>query len=193
MYGLCLTLFIVSATATAVPQPAAKSDTRETVAFVHKSLPRLHLVREGLYRGGQPKEGGFEILQAQGIRTVINLRHENEEQAVVEGLGMQYFHIPLSAWKGVPDAAVREFFGILSDSSNYPVFVHCQRGADRTGAMIALYRIAYQSWSGEQAYKEARKLGMRWWYFNLKRLIRNFDPAPFSASVPRLQLLPAVQ
>jgi protein-tyrosine phosphatase len=44
------------------------------------------------------------------------------------------------------------------------VFVHCKRGADRTGAFIGLYRVVRQGWNVEQAYEEARAIGMRWWY-----------------------------
>jgi tyrosine-protein phosphatase SIW14 len=140
-----------------------------------KELPRFHKVNEGLYRGGQPKASGFEILQAMHIKTVINFRNDNDEREDVERLGMEHVHIPLSAWNGIQILSVREFFKILNDPDNYPIFVHCKRGADRTGAMIAFYRIAFQQWTPEQAYEEARDIGLRWWYSRLKNQIRNFD------------------
>ena len=59
-------------------------------------IPRFAILDDGLYRGGQPTEKGFEFLKQKGIRTVINLRAEdNSEVRTVERLGMHYFHIPV--------------------------------------------------------------------------------------------------
>ena len=138
-------------------------------------IRRFHRVSENLYRGGQPNPAGFAFLKRQGIMTVVNLRAENDERPWVEKLGMKYVQIPLSAWDRVPDSAIRTFFEVLNDPDNQPVFVHCRRGADRTGVMVGLYRIAYQGWDGEQAYREARALGMRWWYRGLKRQLYEFS------------------
>lgn len=160
---------ILSPASAAAEQPAVSS----------RALPRFHQLDQGLYRGGQPKDGGFQSLRQMGIRTVINLREDNPERQVVESLGMKSIHIPLSAAKGVPDPAIRQFFDILRDPSNYPIFFHCRRGADRTGAMAGFYRIEFQGWDGKKAYQEARDIGMRWWYRNLKGQIEKFDPSRF--------------
>jgi protein-tyrosine phosphatase len=37
------------------------------------------------------------------------------------------------------------------------VFVHCRRGADRTGVMVALYRITFDHWSADQAVEEMKE------------------------------------
>jgi protein tyrosine/serine phosphatase len=55
-----------------------------------------------------------------------------------------------------------------------PVFIHCKRGADRTGAMVAFYRIRNHGWTAARAYAEAREIGMRAWYNGLKRQIEAF-------------------
>jgi len=139
-----------------------------------RGVPRFHQVAEGFYRGGQPKREGFEFLKRQGIRTVINLRSENDEESVVKSLGFKYVHIPMRSREHVPDEKIQEFFRVLRDPLNYPVFVHCQRGADRTGFMVALYRIAFQGWDAEKANEEARTIGMRWWYRGLRRQLYEF-------------------
>ncbi len=149
-----------------------------------KALPRFHKVNETLYRGGMPKEDGFRFLKKMGIKTIVNFRNGNDEQPLVESLGMKLVHIPLTASRGIPDFYVQEFFKVVNNSDNYPVFVHCRRGADRTGTMIAFYRIAFEGWDPEKAYREARDIGLHWWYFKLRKQIRSFNPEPFSELIP---------
>jgi protein tyrosine/serine phosphatase len=139
-----------------------------------KALPRFHEVAPGLYRGGQPKREGFDLLKQRGVKTIINLREERDERELVVGLGLKYVYIPLDAWDRVAANDIRTFLDTVSDPANQPVFVHCRRGADRTGFMIGLYRIARQGWSAKQAYDEARAIGMRWWYRGLKRQLHEF-------------------
>ena len=142
----------------------------------YKGIPRLQMVVEGLYRGGQPEREGFEYLKKSGIKTIVNLRTENDEEAIVKELGMNYFHIPISikVWSRIPDPAINEYFKTLNDPANYPIFFHCRRGADRTGAMASFYRIAAQGWEPDKAYDEARDVGMRWWFPAIKQQIRTF-------------------
>ena len=145
-------------------------------------VPRLYQVTEGLFRGGQPTPKGFQQLQEKGIRTVINLRVDDSERKLVESLGMRYVHIPIAMplwsrpWKTIPVADIAAFFEVVADPQNQPVFVHCHRGADRTGMMVGMYRIAYDKWNGAGAYNEAREIGMRWWFRSFKDQLLNFKP-----------------
>jgi tyrosine-protein phosphatase SIW14 len=154
-----------------------------TPALTTKDIPRFETVGSGVYRGGQPGREGFEYLKKNGIKTVINLRTDNDEEAIVKELGMNYVHIPISIkfWSKIPSPAIDEYFKVLNDPANYPIFFHCKRGADRTGALAGFYRIAVQGWEPEKAYDEAREIGMRWWYPAIKQQIRTFkkQPAPF--------------
>jgi protein tyrosine/serine phosphatase len=150
------------------------------------------MIATGLYRGGQPEREGFEYLKNSGIKTVINLRTENDEEAIVKKLGMNYIHIPISIkpWSKIPDAAIDKYFEVLSDPANYPIFFHCRRGADRTGALAGFYRIAVQEWEPKKAYSEARQIGMRWWFQAIKKQIHGFKPDSTLAEI-ELQPLPA--
>jgi len=142
------------------------------------NIPRFQMVAEGLYRGGQPDLTGFEFLKKQGIKTVINLRTENDEEAIIKKLGMNYVQISVSVTpftgSKIPDKAIAKYFEIINNPDNYPIFFHCKRGADRTGAMAGFYRIVHQGWDGDKAYSEARKVGMRWWYPGLKGQLKDF-------------------
>jgi len=77
-----------------------------------KHIPRFQMIAAGLYRGGQPGHDGFEFLKTNGIKTVINLRGENDEEVIVKKLGMNYVHIPMSIapWSKIPDAAIDQYF-----------------------------------------------------------------------------------
>jgi tyrosine-protein phosphatase SIW14 len=142
-------------------------------------IPRFLMVADGLYRGGQPSEKGFELLKQHGIKTIVNLRMEHDEAEIVQKYGMNYVQIPLDEvrpWTQIPEAAVAKYFEVVNNPANYPIFFHCQRGADRTGAMAAFYRIAIQGWDAKKAYTEARDIGMRWWFPGLRAQLYDFHP-----------------
>ena len=144
-------------------------------------IPRFQAVSQNLYRGGQPDEKGFIFLKENGIQTVVSFRDEfnqaREEAEIVRGLGMNYIQIPIKdprPWSSIPEAAIARYFEVVHDSGNGPIFFHCRRGADRTGAMTAFYRIAIQGWDAKEAYSEARKIGLRWWHKGIKDQVLNF-------------------
>ena len=142
-------------------------------------IPRFSMVAEGLYRGGQPDSRGFEFLKKSGFKTVINLRTENDEARIVERLGMNYIQIPIEGarpWSRIPGGAIAKYFELINNPANYPIFFHCNRGADRTGAMAAFYRMAIQGWDADKAYDEARDIGMRWYFRGLKEQVYDFQP-----------------
>jgi|SRR5579884_2042029 len=149
-------------------------------ANTQNNIIRYQKVADGLYRGGQPDVSGFKLLKEQGIKTIINLREENDEEGTVRALGMNYVHIPMqvTVWSRISDASIHKYFEILNNPANLPVFIHCERGADRTGAMVGFYRIAVQGWGPDKAFKEARTIGMRWWYAGLKEQLYTFKAAP---------------
>ena len=116
-------------------------------------VPNLHRVAAGLYRSAQPTAEGMRRLQALGIRTVVDLRSFHSDRAVIGGAGLAYECIPTKAWHPEREAAVR-FLQIVTDPARGPFLVHCQHGADRTGALCALYRMAVQGWTREEALRE---------------------------------------
>jgi protein tyrosine/serine phosphatase len=155
-------------------------------------IERFNKVDEGLYRGAQPTEAGFRRLREMGIDTIVNLRMEpdqirTDEKRIVEELGMKYVSIPVedgnffTRSRTIPDDAIRNFFKVVDSDEHGDVFVHCHRGADRTGALVAFYRIGRQGWEAEKAVKEARDIGMRSWYKGLQKQIREFTAATLTS------------
>ncbi|MCC7125707.1 MAG: tyrosine-protein phosphatase [Acidobacteria bacterium] len=140
---------------------------------------RFVQIEDNLYRGAQPDEDGFRRLRDLGIRTIVSFRNDASEQALVESLGMRFVNIPITfrvfGWGDDFDFEhVQQFMEVVDDPSAGPIFFHCKRGADRTGSIAAIYRIARQGWDAEAAYDEARDRGMRWWYFPVEGKIREF-------------------
>jgi len=141
-------------------------------------LPNLHRVSEGLYRGAQPKPEGIEQLKRLGVKTIVNLRSSDSDRNILGDAGLTYEHIPMTAWRP-NDADVIGFLRIVGDENNLPVFVHCQRGADRTGMMVAIYRVVVQGWSKDEALAEMTRGGFAFnsgWQ-NLVRYVRDLDVA----------------
>jgi tyrosine-protein phosphatase SIW14 len=116
-------------------------------------------VSDVLYRGAQPASHDYADLAALGIKTVVDLQEDGDarEPQLVKQAGMNYVRIPMSGWETPADAAVVQFLAVMSNSANLPVFVHCQVGKHRTGAMVALYRMTTDGWSAAKAYAEMQK------------------------------------
>lgn len=123
-----------------------------------EGVPNLHKVSDTLYRSAQPTEAGLAKLKELGIKTIINLRSFHSEGGGTDRAGLAYEHIFMKAWHPEKEEAER-FLRIVTDPARTPVLVHCQHGADRTGTMCALYRIAVQKWTKEEAIREMKDGG----------------------------------
>jgi tyrosine-protein phosphatase SIW14 len=137
-------------------------------------VPNFHQVDEHIYRGAQPHGEGFAGLAKLGIKTVIDLRGENSEETAVEHAGMHYVRLPWSGYRAPDDSQMTAVLALLNDNNVWPVFVHCRRGADRTGTAIACYRIAHDHWTNQQALAEARTFGMSSLEVAMQRYILHF-------------------
>lgn len=177
-----LVLVLVAAVA-----PAAAQDAPEKARPDHwarplevPGLPNLHRVSPALYRGAQPEVEGFRSLVKLGVKTVVNLRQLHSDRDELDKAGvtdqLDYVHIRFNTFHP-EDEDVVEFLKVMADPARHPVFVHCQHGADRTGMMVALYRIVFQGWSKEQALEEmtAGGFGFHWIWSNLLRYLRRAD------------------
>ena len=161
------------------PVPSASGDAQASIP-----IPRFHQVDDRLYRGSQPDAEGFRHLRDLGIKTIINLREEKDavrtgEEKIVESLGMNYVHLPVKdgnffTWfRRIPDDTVKQFLALV-ETGQGPFYVHCRRGTDRTGAMVAFYRMTRSGWDAKRATDEANNVGMRFWYRGLRRQIKEF-------------------
>lgn len=92
-----------------------------------------------------------------GVRSIVTFREEEEgdwEQACVEGLGLKFYTFDMGSKRPPRDWQVERWRRILADPANRPIHCHCGGGADRTGVMVALYRIEHQGWEIQRALRE---------------------------------------
>ena len=123
-----------------------------------EGVPNLHKVSPTLYRSAQPTADGMLKVKELGIKTVINLRSFHSDRDEVGDTGLTREHIYMKAWHPELKEA-RRFLQIVTDPARQPVLVHCQHGADRTGAMCAIYRIVVGGWTKEEAVREMTEGG----------------------------------
>jgi tyrosine-protein phosphatase SIW14 len=143
-----------------------------------RGLHNFGQVTENLYRGAQPTRDGFNSLHAMGIGIIVNFRDDRvameKEKREVESLGMKSVEIPWSANHEPSSAQIVEFFDLVRTNPNTKIFVHCRRGADRTGVMIASYRIAVEHKSVADAVSEMHRYHYDWLFRSqLKRYIES--------------------
>ena len=159
-----------------------------SIAFVlvlMGSMADADQVTTGIWRGPRPSGQDLQDLKSAGVKTIINLQGGDldgtfrddfvrliepgeapaqiqAEKILTLNLGMNFFNFPLSSMDDVKTKEkklVLQALKTLADPTHQPVYVHCEHGVDRTGLVIALYRVYYQGWTPEQAHAEWARLG----------------------------------
>jgi tyrosine-protein phosphatase SIW14 len=166
-------ILVLWVTALMFTLPAGAADIEAT------GVPNFHQVNEHLYRGGQPTDIGWSSLAKLGVKTVIDLRPSSEhsiskESRAVEAAGMLYVSQPMAGLSAPTQEKILKILALLDSSAQWPVFIHCRRGVDRTGTVIACYRIVHFQWANEEALNEARTYGMSRLELGMKHFIHNF-------------------
>ena len=153
------------------------------------SVPGIQNFRQvdgQVYRGAQPTPDGFKYLSKLGVKVVLDLRESGKrsagEERMVAADGMRYVSVPMSGLTAPTPDQTNEILTLLEDPASGPVFVHCRRGADRTGAVIAAYRIDREKWDNARALQEAMADGMSRFQFKRQAFIRAFQPRATAVS-----------
>jgi protein tyrosine/serine phosphatase len=149
----------------------------EKAALPRNDIPGLSnfaKVSDEVYRGAQPEPAGFLELKKMGIKTIVNLRANHSEEQWLKGLGFYYIQIPMEA-NNIGDAQAVAFLKVVTDPKYKPYFVHCQHGADRTGTMIALYRMYTLEWPRGKALGELSSFEFHEYFINLRRYLKKVD------------------
>ncbi len=147
------------------------------------SIKNWYRVDADVFRSEQPTRAAFEEMRAKGIRTIINLRHDLSDESLTSGLGFGLVEIPIRAWGFSEDDIVKVLKAI--QAAPKPVLVHCQMGSDRTGVVIAMYRIVFQGWTKEDALAELEDggFGFHRYYLNIPSFVKGANVARIKAKL----------
>ena len=156
-------------------------------------IPNLHQIEPGLYRGGRPQPDSLNTLASMNVKTIINLERgwfsiepeevKQERLFAVEN-NIQFIHIPMHPFFSPSRKDIQRALDAIVDPANHPIFIHCHKGSDRTGVVVAALRIQYQGWTSEQAEMEMRHYGYRnvflfWWRNVLEELEAEVKNMPY--------------
>lgn len=143
-------------------QPVSSVNTEARAAMGQhikaKGVPNFGRVTPFLYRGGQPSPQGFETLARLGIAIVVDTGRSRRDEKLVKTLGMTYISLPWYC-PFPKDKVFDRFIEITQENRGKKIFVHCRLGDDRTGMMIAAYRMAQDGWTAKQAMDEMHQFG----------------------------------
>jgi protein tyrosine/serine phosphatase len=176
--------FIVGALA--LSTSAFARDLKWAKPITLDGLPNLNQVAPNLYRAAQPTGVGFKVAEKNlNIKTVINLRESQNDTDLLVGTAIAEQSVPMNAMHITNDQVIAALKLIKAGQAKGPVLVHCRHGADRTGVVIAMYRILYQGWTKQQAIDEMENGGFNFHsiFFNIPSFIKNADIAQFKLAL----------
>ena len=144
-------------------------------------VPNAGRINARLYRGGQPTNAGLAALRSLGVDTIVSFTLEGDgaraEAEAVRALGMQYIHLPWSANSLPPDNYLDQFLDLTTPARERVVFAHCKSGSDRTGLMVAAYRVRSDGWTPDHALEEMGAFGYEAEFHpQLRRFVRGLAP-----------------
>lgn len=166
---------------------------------VDADICNFHQVDADLYRGGRPRQSAYAKLVELGIRTIINLEepeYAQREKATLDALNatlkpaqrIDLISFPIDqmeiAITGVSHDRLAELFQQMQ-AAQKPIFLHCYHGKDRTGAIVAIYRMRRREKPYDEAYEEARHYQFSRRDLGLRRTIDRYESAKKLQSLPR--------
>lgn len=167
--------------------------------IVDADICNFHQVDADLYRGARPRPRAYAKLVQLGIRTIVNLEepeYAEREKSVLDELNatlkpeqrINFISFPIGqkeiAVAGVPDERLKELFQQMQ-AARKPIFLHCYYGKDRTGAIVAIYRMRRREKSYDEAYTEANHYRFSRSDLGLRRTIDRYESAKKLQSLPR--------
>jgi tyrosine-protein phosphatase SIW14 len=138
----------------------------------------LYKVDNDLYRSEQPGNREMLLLDSMGIRTIVNLRKFRNDKHEAEGTEIGLQQIKMNASAILYDDIVTGMNILLK--SEKPVLVHCLHGSDRTGCLVAVYRMVKCGWTREEAIDEFMNGGYGYhenWFPGILRILETINIA----------------
>lgn len=115
-------------------------------------LQNIYLVDKGIYRSEQPEKGDLDTIKSLGIKEVLNLREFHSDQDDLADKSLFLHRVKLRTGS-ITEQQIIESLRIIHNRRG-PILIHCWHGSDRTGVIIAAYRIIFNDWSKSDALDE---------------------------------------
>tara|TARA_R100000951_G_C2601443_1_gene168304 strand:- start:277 stop:819 length:543 start_codon:yes stop_codon:yes gene_type:complete len=151
-------------------------NAQEAEKVESQEFDNMYKVSQTLYRSEQPSKKGFGVIDSMEIRTILSLRNRVSDRFRARKSQVQLERLRINSWRMTYDDIVSALI-IIRDAEK-PVLVHCLHGSDRTGAIVAAYRMAFDGWSKEEAINEflEEKYGYHEkWFPDILNLLKELD------------------
>lgn len=161
-------------------------DSNWATPLTLEGVPNLHLVAPNLYRSAQPTAAGFNAAENKlKLRAVLDLRNFHSDVDLIKGTRIRLNAVPMTAWSIKTNDVILALKVINAAQAKGAVLVHCEHGADRTGVVLAMYRIVYQGWSKQQALDEMKNGGYNFHgiFSNIPKFIQNADVTAYKRAL----------
>lgn len=152
------------------------------IAFAQ--IQNFGTVDTGISRSARPTSEEIQWVQGNNYVSILNLEaglfsnnpdYVKDESKQAADLGLKFFHIPAHPLSGPTKEQIDEALSYMTDPNNQPVLVHCHHGQDRTGMVIAAYRMKYQGWSYDEAVNEMKAYGFSPFFSSWLPLLKEYE------------------
>ncbi len=147
-------------------------------------IENFHNVAPGIDRSARPTSDEVNWVAENGYKTILNIEAGNfsqkpsyvkaEEKQALQ-LGLQFFHIPMHPTQGPTKEQIDQAHAFMIDPANQPILVHCHHGKDRTGMVVAAYRMKYQGWTYDDAVAEMNSYGFSGFFTSWLPLLKEYE------------------
>lgn len=172
LLGLAIFFTLTSCTTKSIKEPRPENWANK---INNKYFNNLHIVSDSIYRSEKPSISGFKYFEENKMASVLDLRrkHKDSITAIKANYTGKLYFIPTKT-ADLSDKEIIEALKVLQNSPK-PIVIHCAHGSDRTGTVIAMYRIVFQNWTKKQAIEEMKRGGYNyhWFYPELIRYIED--------------------
>jgi protein tyrosine/serine phosphatase len=181
---LCLVLFNISV----YSQTADERPSNWAKKISNSKLSNLYEVNDSIYRCEQPDSLDFIQIHRIGIKSIMNLRSNFTDKDLIDGLPLFKYNVKMLPFN-FGDKEIVTALRIINRSPK-PILVHCLLGSDRTGVIIAMYRIVYQKWTKEEALNEMINGGYSFHniFMNIPHYIKSVDIARLKIEISNTNL-----
>lgn len=175
IYALLILYFLLSC---GVSQPIEKENRPSNWAQKIELNPlyNLYKVDANLYRSEQPTKEGMLALETIGIKSIVNVRNILNDRSEGKSTQLLLYKKRINTWTITYDEVIEALK--LIQNAPKPALIHCKHGSDRTGCVVATYRIAFMNWTKEEAIREFQLGGFGYHedaFPNVLRLLKEID------------------